>query len=159
MNAVEFTETYIPLSESLYRVAFHILESEDEARDAVQDLYVRLWSSAEVLDSVHNPKAYCITLLKNICIDRIRKLGKVDTAPPPDRLEAADNLQKELEDKERLKKISEAIRQLPQAQRTVLQLRVFEDLSYEEIHRRTGINDLTSRVLLSQARAKLKKLL
>ena len=45
---------------------------------------------------------------------------------------------------------------LPERQRTVLVLRTVEGLSYEEIAERTGINYLTCRVLLSQARSKIR---
>ena len=72
MTAGEFKEKYLPLGEPLYRVAFYMLESGADAEDAVQDLFVRLWSSRDSLDSVRNPKAYCITMLRNICIDRMR---------------------------------------------------------------------------------------
>ena len=52
-----------------------------------------------------------------------------------------------------------AIKSLPDRQREVLTLRTLDGLSYEEIAQRTGINYLTLRVLLSQARNKLKKVL
>nr|MCR5351553.1 RNA polymerase subunit sigma-70 [Bacteroidales bacterium] len=62
-------------------------------------------------------------------------------------------------DKERLAKVLDAIKSLPDRQRTVLTLRTLDGLSYEEITARTGIGNLTLRVLLSQARRKLKTVL
>ena len=50
----------------------------------------------------------------------------------------------------------EAIYALPEGQRKVLLMHTVEGLSYEEISRITGMNNLTLRVLLSQARKKLK---
>ena len=73
MDYKEFCDIYLPLTDGLYKVAFYILESEQDAKDAVQDLYIKLWDSRDTLDSVHNPMGYGIRLLKNICIDRIRK--------------------------------------------------------------------------------------
>lgn len=160
MTAREFTENWSPLSDSLYRVAYYILESEEDAMDAVQDLYVKLWKSLDSLDSIGNPKAYCVTMIRNICMDRIRKLK---TAAPsgafPETADSGEDIQLELENKEKLKRVMAAIRQLPEGQRQALQMKVIEDLSYEEISQRTGMNNLTLRVLLSQARAKLKKLI
>ena len=58
--------------------------------------------------------------------------------------------------KTRLNKVLEAVKALPDRQRDVLILRTVEGLSYEEIAERTGTNYLTCRVLLSQARSKIK---
>ena len=61
-----------------------------------------------------------------------------------------------MDEKERLAKVLDAIKSLPERQREVLTLRTLDGLSYEEISERTGINYLTLRVLLSQARRKLR---
>ena len=57
MSTEEFTELYLPLRGALYRVAFFILESEDDAMDAVQDLYLKLLSSPDALETVRNPNS------------------------------------------------------------------------------------------------------
>ena len=103
MGPEEFSRTYLPLRDATYRVALHLLESSDDAMDAVQDLYIRLWERRDALDAVRNPGAYCITLVRNICIDRIRSAAKIDrkaevgecgaSYPPPDeRLQARQQL-------------------------------------------------------------------
>lgn len=159
MTSAEFIQTYLPLREGLYRVAFYILESEADAEDAVQDLYVRLWSSIDSLETVRNPKSYCITLMRNICIDRIRRSSRNCGTDIPDMPAPDTDQQKKLESREQLFRLSEAIGKLPDGQRKVLQMKVFEDLSYEEIAEATGMNNLTLRVLLSQARRKLKNVI
>lgn len=78
MNSETFRIKYLSLADTLYRVAFYILEQECEAKDAVQDLYLKLWQKKDELDGVSAPKAYSITLLKNMCIDRIRRSNRVD---------------------------------------------------------------------------------
>lgn len=160
MTSKEFIDTYLPLGEAMYRTAFYILESQADAEDAVQDLYIRLWNSRDNLHAVKNPKAYCLTLMKNICIDRIRRAsGK------PERGELHDNISScaATDDgtivKETAKRIAEAIGGLPESQRKVLQLKTFEELSNDRISQRTGMSNLTVRVLLSQARKTLKKVL
>ena len=60
------TETFKSLSDGLYRVAYYILESQTDAEDAVQDLFIKLWNSREQLDTVLNFKAYCTNLMKNL---------------------------------------------------------------------------------------------
>lgn len=159
MTKAEFIQSYMPLHEGLYRVAFYILESEADAEDAVQDLYVKLWKSIDSLDSVRNPGSYCITLMRNICIDRIRRASHYCGSEIPEMPAPGTDQQSALELKETLRRVSDAVGRLPESQRRVLQMKVFEDLSYEEIEKATGMNNLTLRVLLSQARRKLKNVL
>ena len=75
MTEQAFHKDYLPLAETLYRVAFYMLESEAEAEDAVQEVFLKLWDARAQLDAVQSPKAYSIRLLKNLCLNRIRKAG------------------------------------------------------------------------------------
>lgn len=152
-----FIATIIPLRDALYRVAYYILESEEDAQDALQDLYVKLWSMRESLDAVSNPKAWCVTMMRNLCLDRIRKSSGLKMEPVKEWLPAREDTSADLISKETLDKVMSAVERLPESQRTVLKLRVFEGLSYEEVEARTGMNNLTLRVQLSQARRKLRK--
>lgn len=156
MSTEEFTELYLPLRGALYRVAFFILESEDDAMDAVQDLYLKLLSSPGALETVRNPKAYCITLMRNICLDRVRKASR---RPETEVMEAVSDespADERMSDRQRIKDICQKLSSLPERERTVLRMKVFEDLSYDEIQKRTGIGYLSLRVLLSNARRKLR---
>lgn len=157
MTAQDFTEQIFPLGDSLYRVAFYILEDSAEAEDAVQDLYVKLWNSRDTLENVRNTKAYCITLLRNLCIDRIRKAKQMPSGQLPENIESGDDSSKAILGREDLCGVMAAVEKLSEGQRKVLEMKVFEEMSYDEMAERTGMNKLTLRVLLSQARSKLKK--
>ena len=58
--------------------------------------------------------------------------------------------------RQRIDAIKAKMEQLPEKERMVLRMKVFEDLSYEEIQERTGIGYLSLRVLLSNARRKVR---
>lgn len=153
----DFSNIWLPHAERFYKVAFYLLESESDAEDAVQELYLKLWKTRGSLVDVKNPVAYGISVLKNICMDRIRKryvrkaepLEKappIEDAPPESRSELKDTLAYLLKEMEKL----------PQKQRDVLIMRAIEGLEYEEISRRTGLSQVHIRVLISQARKTLK---
>ncbi len=156
MTRREFTSLYLPLREDLYRVAYYILESQQDAEDAVQDLYLRLYSNPEALDSVRNPRAYCITLVRNICIDRIRKVrpGNSDGSVDP----ASDETPQDerLSQKQQLEQTLRRMSRLSPREQEVLRMRVFDEMSYDEIQARTGLSYLNLRVVLSNARRKMK---
>lgn len=159
MTSKEFTDTYLPLKDALYRVAYYLLESGTDAEDAVQDLYIKLWNSKDTLAKVCNPRSYCITLMKNLCIDRIRKASGKKSVELKDNLAETESTDNSVIRDELVQRIEKEIAGLPERQRKVLRMRVTEDLSNEEISIRTGMSNMTVRVLLSQARKKLRNTL
>ena len=155
MTSEQFNSSYLSLAPTLYKVAFYILESEEEARDAVQDAFVKLWNDRETLGDVNSPKAYAIRLVKNLCIDRIRRQRLEFPEELPERV-SPEGQDDEIDQKERLNMVMEAIKSLPDRQREILWLRTVENLSYDEISERLGMTPLTLRVLLTRARSKIK---
>jgi RNA polymerase sigma-70 factor (ECF subfamily) len=154
----DFRNIWMPLAERFYRAAYYMLESQQDAEDAVQELYLKIWKSHANLTDLKSPAAYGMSLLKNICIDRIRrreirKAEPLDAglpqpdAPPEKRLAARDIL----------KKVMEEIDRLPQKQAQVMKMMVIEDLDYKEISERTGLSQVHVRVLISTARKTLKQ--
>ncbi len=159
MTSQEFKSIYLPLDAKLYRVAFYILESEDDAKDAVQDLYVKLWNSRDMLDTVLNPQAYAQSALRNICIDKIRSAEVRNAESVEEKYDLADSadIDKEIIDKEKLKMAMTLIDALPEKQREVICLRIFEEMEYDEIAERTGLSQTNLRVLLCMARQTIKR--
>ena len=68
-----FHTVWLPLQGQFYRIAFYLLEDEADAKDAVQELYLKLWTLRDHLEMVREPAAYGSLLLRNLCIDRIRR--------------------------------------------------------------------------------------
>ena len=156
MTHKDFKERYLPLSEGLFRIAMRYLENSDDASDAVQDLFVKLWNSRDTLDSVSSPRAYSYTLMRNLCIDRIRRSGRiVPESQMPERAASATP-DSETSGREALRRTLRCIETLPPRQRQILQMRVFEELEYDEIASRLGMSEINARVQLSLARKTLK---
>ena len=160
MTTEEFRKTWLPLGAPLYRVAFRLLEDEDEAKDAVQDLFVKLLGSGDKLDKVLNPKAYAVTLMRNLCIDRIRaakKLYSVECGMDDPKVGFLPVEPDVIASKEKLRRVLAIIQGLPDRQREVLRQRIFEEKSYEEISRDTGLIENNLRVILSMARRNIRR--
>ena len=142
----------------LYRIAFHILEQQDEAEDAVQETFLKLWEIRDKLDDVESAKAYSIRILKNECLDCLRKAKK---SVPADQVlvrEPISPTDEQIDARRRLEKVLGAIKSLPDSQKQVLLLRTVEGLSYGEISEKMGMSQLTLRVLLTRARGALRNL-
>lgn len=154
MTERAFHTVWLPLQGRFYRVAFYLLEDEADAKDAVQELYLKLWTLRDHLELIREPAAYGSLLMKNLCIDRIRKRKprealREDQAddPPPDR---------QLELREELKDVLGKMDALPHNQRKLLGMRVLQGLSYDQISQQTGLSPLNIRVQISLARKKIK---
>ena len=148
----------MPLSDRFYRAAYYMLESHQDAEDAVQELYLKLWRSRDSLHDLRNPLFYGLSLLKNICIDRIRRreirksepldLAAPSESPPHDGQTDARDM---------LKLVIREMEDLPQKQAEVMKMMVLEGLDYKEISRRSGLSQVHVRVLISTARKTLKR--
>lgn len=157
MTRQAFQDIWLPLQGRFYRIAFYILENEADARDAVQDLYLKLWNLRDHLELIRNPQSYGSLMIRNLCIDRIRKRLPSDALKeemavkgPPD---------EDLALREQLESVRKAMDALPESQRKLLSMRVIEGLDYPEIEKRTGLSGLNIRVQVSLARKRLKQLL
>lgn len=159
MTYEQFCDIYLPLTDGFYRVAYYILESEQDARDAVQDLFIKLWNSRDTLDSVHNPMGYGIRLLKNLCIDRIRKESRLARADLSEEIPADDTADGPQAAKEQAERLMRAVRKLPERQRAVLEMKLLRGMSNEQISEETGMSNLAVRVMISRARTKIKEAL
>ena len=135
-----------------------MLESHQDAEDAVQELYLKLWRSRDSLPVLRNPVAYGLSLLRNICLDRIRRreirksepldLAAPSESPPHDGQTDARDM---------LKLVIREMEDLPQKQAEVMKMMVLEGLDYKEISRRSGLSLVHVRVLISTARKTLKR--
>ncbi len=153
----DFCNIWMPYADRFYRAAYYLLESESDAEDAVQELYLKLWSARSSLKDVRNPSAYGLSMLKNICIDRIRRRSARQTEP----LEKAPPVedgpsQNPIEARDTLRFLLNEMEKLPQKQRDVLKMRVIDRLEYEDISKRTGLSQVYVRVLVAAARKTLK---
>lgn len=154
----DFRKIWLPLADRFYRVAYHLLESRPDAEDAVQELYLKILSMHGKLVYVRDPAAYGITLLKNICIDKIRRRESRRTEQLEEFIAAdASGPEKQMSEKDTLSRVMKEMERLPEKQAKVLRMRAVEGLEYDEIARRTGLSQVNIRVLISIARKTLKK--
>ncbi|WP_293738741.1 RNA polymerase sigma factor [Parabacteroides sp. ASD2025] len=155
MDVESFKRLFLPLHPKLFRIAYALVENKSDAEDILQDAYYKLWSRREELTDVQNPEAFCVTLVKNLCIDFLRspRVGRHNeevtevVAFSPD-----SSPDEKLEMKDKVQQVRHLVSRLPENQRQVLRLRGIEDCSMDEIEQITGLSAVNIRVLLSRAR-------
>lgn len=155
MTPEEFSRNYLPLADGLYQTAYDLLGSREEAEDAVQDLFVKLWQVRERLAAVQDPRSWTYILLRNLCIDRLRARKGIHEEPLPSELSLEPEPESDLP--ERIARTQRAIDSLPGKDRELLHLRLLEGLSYEEIARRKGLSEVALRVAFHRLKQKIKR--
>ena len=155
MDVDSFKRLFLPLHPKLFRIAYALVENKADAEDILQDAYYKLWSRREELANVLNPEAFCVTLVKNLCLDYLRspRANRHDEdVTEAVTLSTDSSPDKELEMQDKVEHIHNLISRLPENQRQVIRLRGIDDCSMDEIEQITGLNAVNIRVLLSRAR-------
>lgn len=159
MQKISFRTHVLTLKNKLYRLALRITMNSAEAEDVVQDTMIRVWDKRGEWEELDSVEAYCLTVARNLAIDRNR-VGEgrhVELTPEleqtPDILSPYD----QLVENENLKMIHRLIGELPEKQRTILQLRDIEGKSYKEIAVILQLTEEQVKVNLFRARQKIKQ--
>lgn len=159
MTGTEFDNLVVTSGRKLYGHAYRILGDKEGSEDAVQEVFVRLWKMKMELDKYESVEALAVTMVRNYCIDQVRKLRFMD----PGRDTALAGLHDpepsahdQIERREASAIVLRIIEELPDQYREVIRMRDIDELSFEEIAELTGQNINTLRVILSRARKSVR---
>ncbi|MCE7992316.1 MAG: sigma-70 family RNA polymerase sigma factor [Roseivirga sp.] len=141
-----------PLNSNLFGFALRMLNDRPLAEDALQDVLEKLWKMRKRLDSNNNIKSFAMTVMKNKCIDLIRKKGRYIESNEP---EAYMTIESNYEHIDMIEQLKKRMNLLPTNQKLIVELKDFQGFSYEEIEEITQMSVNTLRVNLSRARKKL----
>ena len=130
----------------LFRFAFKMIKSSEEADELVQETFVKLWEGRALLSSVNTPENYIFCIIRNKAIDRIRKIS-LDSRLREQvwkRIEDARCNTEEIlfaEDTNQL--IQEAFEKLSPQRKVVFKLSRLDGLNHEEIAVQLHISENT----------------
>ena len=79
MTTSEFEKLIILHKDKLFRFSLSILKNNEDAKDAVQEVVVKLWRNKRSPDKTRNTESFCLNTVKNYCFDVIRK--QIDHLP------------------------------------------------------------------------------
>jgi RNA polymerase sigma-70 factor (ECF subfamily) len=159
MHVPDFRKDILPLRDKLFRLALRITLNRAEAEDVVQETMIRVWNGRAAWHEIDSIEAYCFTIARNLAIDRSERKDAQTASLTDETAQIADPLtpHRQLELQEQLDIIHRLINALPEKQRTVMQLRDIEGMSYREIAERMNISEEQVKVNLFRARKKVKE--
>lgn len=159
MQEISFRDDILPLKDKLFRLALRITFDRAEAEDVVQDTMIRVWNKREEWTQFGSIEAYCLTVAKNLAIDRSQKKEpqNVELTPEMEEESEISGPYDQLVNNERMSIIHRLINELPEKQRLIMQLRDIEGESYKEIAKILNLTEEQVKVNLFRARQKVKQ--
>ncbi len=160
MSQAANTESFDDLFRYNYRplclYALHYLQDADMAEDMVQESYTALWEKLQSGTHVLNRKSYLYMMVRNRCLDHLRKKGiPTESLKPYDTYGIIDDDDAQ-ERSQTEARLWTAIDSLPEKCREVFILSKRDGLKYEEIAEELGLSINTVRNQISKALKMIK---
>ena len=144
---------------NVYRLCFRYVNNHHDANDMAQDVFLKAYRAIDKFrgDSAFSTWLYRIAV--NTCLN-FRAARKAPAEELSDHLaDGARPVVERIEDDERSVKVREAVARLPEKQRATLILKVYQDLTHEEVARILGSSVGTVKANLFHAMVNLRKAL
>ena len=150
MERTQFNSAVEQFQGMVYRTALHALGNPQDADDAVQEVFLRLFREKKPLEGEEHLRRWLLRVTVNYCRDVLKSpwrrrrasLEELPETPVFDRPEQAS--------------LYREVMALPEKYRTVLNLFYYEELTAREIGELLGMETSTVTTRLSRARAELK---
>ncbi len=154
MNAKEFQELMVRSGRRMMLAALRVTGRDEDAKDAVQEAMVRLWEHRASLASTDSPEAYATKVAQRCAIDLVRQRRPEASLEAVAEIAVAPDV---VDEQDRLAYALKIIDRLPDQQREVMTLRHLEGLEIKDIQNQLNLSAGNVRVILSRARAAIKK--
>lgn len=150
---ITFHEMYQRHSKDVYRYAYWLSGSAEEADDITSETFARAWAGREDIRT-ETVKAYLFAIARNLYLKGLRYTKRQFDLDPqhPDPEPAPE---KQVESRLELDRAMQAIQALPEMERAAFLLRIQHELPYDEIARILQLPLTTVKVKIHRARLKL----
>ncbi|UMB61127.1 sigma-70 family RNA polymerase sigma factor [Lutibacter sp. A80] len=158
MKQSEFLKTVMPFKDKVFRVAKRLLVSTEEAEDATQELYFKLWRNRSKLQDYKSVEAFAMTMTKNYCFDRLKSKQASNLKLIHSNYQEKDTpLERRMELNDSVSLVHKLIENLPEQQKLIIQLRDIEQYEFDEIAKMLDLQPTAVRVTLSRARKTIRE--
>ena len=161
MKEISFQNDVLPLKNKLFRLALRITLNREEAEDVVQDTLIKVWNARDRWLELDSIEAYSLTIARNLSLDRIKKMENQNDSLEEQNTERLDENtstpSERMIQKDKLDIVRNIIAELPEKQRSCLQLRDIEGKSYKEIADILSITEDQVKVSIFRARQTVKQ--
>src|SRR3989441_6029575 len=153
-----FDELMIRYERQIYRVCYRFVENRDDAMDLAQEVFIKAFEHLATFRRESSLKTWLYRIAMNHCINHVKKNSHEFVEVSETIGTVGASAQSQLEDREQREHFRRLVKQLPPKQKAILELRINEQLSYEEIAKISGRSISTIKASVFFALEKLRKL-
>jgi RNA polymerase sigma-70 factor (ECF subfamily) len=161
VKQISFQTDILPLKNDLYRMALRITMNAAEAEDVVQETMMKVWNRRDQWGQIESIEAFCLTICRNLSLDKVRRMDNqtqsLDAAYDPKDLGVSSNPEEQAIQSDRIRLVRQMISQLPEKQRSCMQLRDMEGKSYKDIATILDITEEQVKVNIFRARQTIRE--
>ena len=158
---ISFQTDILPLKNELYRLALRITMNAAEAEDVVQETMLKVWIRREQWNQIESIEAFCLTICRNLSLDKMRRMDNqtqsLDATYDPKDQHVASNPEEQAVQRDRIQLVRQLISQLPEKQRSCMQLRDMEGKSYKDIATILNMTEEQVKINIFRARQTIKE--
>ena len=138
---LDIERLYDEHAQPLYAFLLNFTRDEADTRDLLQEIFVKLARSPKLLAGVREERAFLVRLAHNAAIDLMRRRGTRDQAKENFAAEMISPFAPTSDPDEIVfrEELAAALGELPADQRAVVHLKLWDDLTFEEIAAALGI--------------------
>ena len=159
MTQRRFLDTLLPLQPTMRMVAERLLGDKEEAADAVQETYTRLWEQRQKVAKLVAPEAYAMQTLKNLCISMLRQRRPIEPVEQLPEVSDEDVRHETEVLEERAATFDRLMARLPEVQSKAIRMKYIQQMSHEEMQQALGMTSTNVYTTLSRAVANLKQMI
>ena len=156
-----FQTDVLPLKNVLFRLALRITMNRADAEDVVQETMIRVWNRRDEWEQIESMEAFCLTICRNLSLDKLRRMDNhaetLSANHDPQDNSYGANPEEQIVQRDRLMVVRRLIEQLPEKQRSCVQLRDIEGKSYKDIATIMNISEEQVKVNIFRARQTIKE--
>jgi RNA polymerase sigma-70 factor (ECF subfamily) len=153
-----FDELMIRYERQIYRVCYRFVENREDAMDLAQEIFIKAFEHLPTFRRESSLKTWLYRIAMNHCINHVKKHSQEFVEVTEFVGSVVPTVHAEMEARERRDHFRQMVRLLPPKQKAILELRINEHLTYEEIARMSGRSVSTIKASVFFALAKLRKL-
>lgn len=150
------TSTFIKLRSRLRASARRLLADDNDADDALQDTFCRLWQQRHSIDNASQAEGLSIIAVRNACIDKLRRKRQVISPLDIMDEEPADESDEREVLYESVKSIIDS--RLNEREKAVIKMHDVQGYGYDEIAEELGISETNARMIVSRARKTVRQI-